>query len=165
MPDPLTLFERWYAAPLAVLETVPNGDGAFVAFSVSLTLYERFARSALKAAGLKANDEALHARLADDFAIVKTEATEFWNVMRHGMQHQAMPMQRQHGGATLTPWRFHGDFPRPIQFGSQEGSRLLQVQPWLFRDVVLKLYRGSPQLIDQNQSFPRANIFPMLPGA
>jgi hypothetical protein len=167
--DPSILFNRWYAVPLTALESLPNGDGAFVAFGVSLALYERFARSAINAAGGRANDQALHARLAADFGVTEPEAAEFWQVMRHGMQHQAMPLQRQHGGSSLTPWLFHGEFPRAIQFGTQSGQRVLQVQPWLFRDVVLALYRTSPQLIAHNQSFPWASIFPMAqvaePGA
>jgi hypothetical protein len=161
--DPLTLFNRWYAVPLTALESLQNGDGAFVAFGVSLALYERFARSAIKTAGTKAHDQALHARLAADFGVTETEAAEFWQVMRHGMQHQAMPLQRQHGGTSLTPWVFHGEFARPIQFGTQSGQRVLQVQPWHFRDVVLRLYQDSPQLIDHNQSFPWASIFPLPP--
>ncbi len=161
--DPLTLFDRWYAAPLIALEALPNGDGAFVTFSVSLGLYERFARSAINAAGGKASDQALFARLAADFEINEPDAAEFWQVMRHGMQHQAMPMQRRYGGPALTPWQFSHTFCRPIQFDSSGEQRILQVQPWLFRDVVLRLYHDNPQMIDHNQSFPWASIFPMQP--
>jgi hypothetical protein len=35
----------------------------------------------------------------------------------------------------------------------------LQIQPWRFRDEVLRLFRNRPELISKNQSFPWATIF------
>lgn len=160
--DPQELFERWYVVPLRWLEAIPNGDGAFVAFAVSLALYERFAKAAIKKdTGKKANDIALCGRLAQDFGVSESEAEEFWQVMRHGLQHQAMPMQSQQGASSLPGWLFNGNLPRPIQFGRQGSQRMLLVQPWLFRDIVLRMYRSRPDLIDYNQSFPWASIYPM----
>jgi hypothetical protein len=158
--DPGRLFERWYATPLAELEKVPNGDGAFVAFSVALALYERFALSAIGAAGQKADPAAMYTRLAVDFNVMEEEAAEFWEIMRHGVQHQAMPMQRQKN-KRLTPWLFNASFKQPIEFGTRAGGRVLQVQPWLFRDKVVDLYRQNTKMIDHNQSFPWASIFPL----
>ena len=157
--DPLKLFERWYSTPLTELEKIANGDGAFVAFSTALALYERFARSAIDAAGQKADAAAVYKRLAMDFNVTEAEAAEFWEIMRHGVQHQAMPMQKQKN-KPLTPWLFSGAFRQPIEFGTKAGQRILQVQPWLFRDKVIDLYRNNPNLIDHNQSFPWASIFP-----
>lgn len=156
--DTVKLFERWYATPLAELEKIPNGDGAFVAFSVALALYERFARSSIDAAGQKADASAMYKRLAFDFNITEAEATQFWEIMRHGVQHQAMPMQKQKK-KSLTPWLFNDSFRQPIEFGTYSGKRVLQVHPWLFRDKVVDLYRQNPKLIDHSQSFPWAGIF------
>lgn len=158
--DPKELFERWYVAPLRWLETIPNGDGAFIAFSVSIALYERFAKSAAKHAGGKGDENALYAKLVADFSITNPEAEEFWQIMRHGLQHYAMPMQQQQGSKSLSKWRFDGAYPRPIQFVGQGADRKLLVQPWLFRDVVLRLYRDKPELIAYNHSFPWASILP-----
>jgi hypothetical protein len=156
------LFERWYIVPLRWLEAIPNGDGAFVAFAISLALYERFARSAIKANGEKADTSAVTALLAQHFEITDDEAKVFWQIMRDGMQHQGMPMQQQRGESIL-PWRFSGSFSKPIQFASEGSERVLQVQPWLFRDAVLRLYRERPDLIDVSRSFPWATIFPSEP--
>ncbi len=156
--DTVKLFERWYATPLAKLEEIPHGDGAFVAFSVALALYDRFARSCIDAAGQKADTVAMYKRLAIDFNIAEAEAAEFWEIMRHGVQHQVMPMQKQRN-KPLTPWLFNGSFQQPIAFETRSGKRVLQVQPWLFRDKVIDLYRQNPKMIDHNQSFPWASIF------
>jgi hypothetical protein len=158
--DTIELFERWYATPLAELEKIRNGDGAFVAFGVALALYERFARSAIDAVGKKADTAAMYERLAADFNITEAEATEFWEIMRHGVQHQAMPMQKQKN-KPLTQWLFNGSFQQPIEFGTHSGKRVLQVQPWLFRDKVIDLYRRNPEMINHSQAFPWASTFPL----
>ncbi len=156
--DPLILFHRWFEVPLRQLETIPNGDGAFVAFGVSLALYERFARSMIDASRQRANDQALLARLAQDFGITESEAEVFWQVMRHGLQHQGMPMQRNQS-RPLPRWLFNGSFRRPIEFQSDPQGTVLCVQPWLFQETVLRLYEAHPEMIAHSQSFPWAAIF------
>lgn len=37
MNDPKGLFDRWHGAPLRMLETLSNGDGAFVTLAVSMS--------------------------------------------------------------------------------------------------------------------------------
>jgi len=162
MNDPKTLFERWYAAPLRLLETLPNGDGAFVALSVSLALYERFAKAFIKHdLKQKADETAFINKLASDFAISESEATTFWDVMRHGFQHQAMPMQSGQGKSDKPKWLVNGDLPKPIEYGKSVQKDVLLVQPWLFRDQVLAMYEKRPDLIAASQSFPWASIFPV----
>lgn len=162
MSDPKTLFERWYAVPLRLLETLPNGDGAFVALSVSLALYERFAKAFIKNdLKQKANETAFIKKLASDFAISESEATTFWDVMRHGLQHQAMPMQSGQGKNDKPKWLVNGDLPKAIQYGKSGQEEVLLIQPWLFRDNVLAMYETRPDLIAASQSFPWASIFPV----
>ena len=155
-------FQRWFAAPFKHLETMLNGDGAFVAFAVSLALYERYAKSLLIAAKQPANGEGIKKQLAADLKIPLADADEFWHIMRDGMQHQAMPQQKDRGNP-LTPWLFEGGFPLPVQFGTNDtGQRVLCVQPWLFCDFVVNLYRARPEVLHLNKSYPWASIFPVL---
>lgn len=154
-------FERWFAAPIKHLEGIPNGDGAFVAFSVALALYERYAKSLLIAAKERADKDGLHRQLAADLGVPVPDAAEFWAVMRDGMQHAAMPMQMQRD-KQLTPWLFEASFPKPVQFAADgTGRRVLCVQPWLFCDLVVNLYRTRPDVLRLNKSFPWASIFPV----
>jgi len=164
--DPEALFQRWFVAPLRLLETLENGDGAFVALLVSLALYERFAKAFIKH-DLKqtADDAAFTKKLAFDFSISEREATVFWDVMRHGLQHQAMPMQSGRSKCITPRWQFKHELPKPIQLGGSDVDDLLLVQPWLFRDRVLAMYEKRPDLIGASQSFPWASIFPEEPGA
>lgn len=154
--DPNETFERWYVIPLRILETLPNGDGAFVVFAVSLALYERFAKAFIKERlKLKANSNELCRKLAADFDLRESAATTFWDVMRNGLQHQGMPLVAK---SSIRRWRFSGKCTKPIEF--RAGDTELWVQPWLFRDKVLWLYRQDPELIATSESFPWASIFP-----
>lgn len=155
-------FQRWFAAPFKHLEAMPNGDGASVAFAVSLALYERYAKSLLIAAKQPANGEGIKKQLAADLNIPLADASEFWTVMRDGMQHQAMPVQKQRD-KQLPPWVFNGNFPKPVQFMRNAGGlRVLCVHTWLFCDLVVTLYRTHPEVLYLNKSYPWASIFPVL---
>jgi hypothetical protein len=157
--DPKELFERWFIIPLRCLEQIPSGDGGIVAFATSLYLYERYAISLIDAAGQKADDDAFHLQLARDFAFSNAaDATLFWKVARHGFLHQGMALAQQRGVA-VPLWRMHGDFKVPVEFHDVGGTRVLCIQPWLFRNRVLQLWRDRPELIAHSKSFPWASIY------
>ena len=157
--DPQELFERWFIIPLRCLEQIPSGDGGIVAFSASLYLYERYAKSLVDAAGGKADDAALYTQLMTDFGFATADdAKLFWNVVRNGFLHQGMAMAQQHGAA-LPPWLMNGDFKPAVFFQEIRSTRVLCIQPWLFRDRVLGLFRDRPDLIAHSKSFPWASIY------
>ena len=157
--NPKELFERWFVVPLHLLEHVPSGDGAIVAFTSSLYLYERYAKSLIDASKHKADDTAFYAQLVGDFRFSHVnDAKLFWNVARNGFLHQGMAMVQQHG-AELPPWLFSADFKAPVEFLDIRGTRVLCIQPWLFRDRVLGLFRDRPELIAHSKSFPWASIY------
>jgi len=58
---PQDKFHNWYAGPLATLATLKDGDGAFIAFGISLALFERYVRALLKRKGI--NGSAANFRL------------------------------------------------------------------------------------------------------
>jgi hypothetical protein len=157
--DPKELFERWFIIPLRCLEQIPSGDGGIVAFSTSLYLYERYAKSLIDAVGCKANRAAFCSQLASDFALSKADAELFWDLARVGFLHQGMALSQRRGDAAPTPWRMSGDFKTPVEFREIRITRVLCIQPWLFRDRVLQLFRDRPDLIDHSKSFPWASIY------
>ena len=157
---PKELFERWFVIPLRLLEHISSGDGGIVAFASSLYIYERYAKSLIDAGGHKADDTAFHAQLSADFGFSSVSAAElFWRVARNGFLHQGMALQAGRGGAPLPPWLMSGDFKLPVEFRDIHGTRVLCIQPWLFRDRVLGLFRDRPDLIAHSKSFPWATIY------
>jgi hypothetical protein len=156
----IELFERWFIVPLRQLEHIPAGDGAIVAFASCLYLYERFAKSLLDYSGKKADDAAFYAQLASDFGFASAADAElFWRIARNGFLHQGMPLQAERGGAALPPWQMTGGFKNPVEFQDIGGTRVLCIQPWLFRDRVLHLFRDRPDLIAHSKSFPWVSIY------
>jgi hypothetical protein len=159
--DPLTLFRRWYSVPLRELEKLPNGDGGFVVLATSCFLYERYAKAALDSTGTRATDEAMIGQLAADLQSDVDTATQFWDLIRNGFLHQAMPKQKVFGKAAPTRWETNGVFTAPFRIATDTSGSVLQIQPWLFRDRVLDLFEGRPDLIARNTSFPWGSIWRM----
>ncbi len=155
--DARTLFERWYVKPLTSLEQLPDGDGGFVVLATCCFLYERYANALLDSQQKTVTPNALVAQFAADFSVDSETAKAFWKVIRHGFLHQGMPMQHESGKKTLPDWATSQDFRAPVEF--DRAWSLLKIQPWLFRDKVLALYRARPDLIAHNNSFPWGKIF------
>ena len=157
---PDKLFERWYIVPLQMLRTISNGDGGFVALATAMFLYERYANARIKQLGKSAKPEELHKQFASDFVVEEEVAKVFWKVMRDGILHLGMPMQKE-GGKELPPWIFHNDFRQAVELCKIDGEQLLKVQTWLIVDKVISLWQNNLGLIAKNESFPWANILSM----
>lgn len=157
--NPQSLFDRWYKKPLIELEKLPNGDGGFVVLATCCFLYERYAKSVLKSKNKKANYDNLIQQLCDDFCINDQTADAFWKVIRNGFLHQGMPVQQSQGEMSFPSWQTCAVFEVPIKLVEKSTQLVLQIQPWLFRDHIFKLYEASPEFIKYNQSFPWAIIW------
>jgi hypothetical protein len=156
MSTPIELFRRWYAAPLRHVESLANGDGAFVALACSCFLYERYATAMIKETGGKADRSAKITQFESDFKIDNDTATHFWDVIRNGFLHQGMGMQLG-SGSSFPEWSVSKDSPRIEFLAGSPGQ--LRIQPWLFRDRVIELWESRPDLLDANGSFPWATIW------
>lgn len=158
--DPESLFDRWYRAPLLMLETaLPEGDGGCVVLATCCFLYERYARALLKDNNKEATTEAVIGQLALDFDITTEEAQIFWDVVRNGFLHQGMPKQGGQADSKPPKWRTQHSFDRPIQVTDDPPRGELRTQTWRIRDRVLELYKQRPDLIAYNKkSFPWAEI-------
>lgn len=149
-------FDRWYKAPLKMIESLENGDGAFVALAVSCFLYERYCVAYLRSKNTKATDTAKLTQLAADFSISEDTAEAFWKVIRNGFLHQGMGLQKSTASVPLPTWSVSHEFQR-IELETAPIAHL-KIQPWLFRDRVFELWDAHPELIDSNASFPWATI-------
>ena len=158
MQNPRELFEVWYVKPLRVLESIPDGAGAFIALATSCFLYERYVDALVEEAGGKPNKQSRVKQLVVDFGIEEEAARIFWEVMRDGILHKGMP-KRKDRSRELPPWQFHGDFNQPINLDKENDiPQELQVQPWLFMEKVINLWQENLDLLDRNNSFPWARI-------
>ncbi len=145
--DPVELFNLWYRDPLKKL----GRDGGFIALAISCLLYERYADALRVDVDRDADCEEFRARqLAADLGLSPEVAGKFWDVMRNGLLHQAMPKGRDRG-EKASSWELSGEFKVPIRFDAR--AKLLEVEPLLFRDRVLDLYAKRPDVIAANKSF------------
>lgn len=139
---------------------MPNGDGAFIALSVSCALYERYAVARLEQSIKKADKKNRLDQFMTDFAADERTAEVFWSVIRDGLAHQAMPLHHARRGKH-PPWWFHESYPdtTPIRLENVRGTEVLKVQPWQFMDRVLSLWQDNTDLLTSSSSFPWGNIF------
>jgi hypothetical protein len=97
MPNTVNeFFDRWFLKPIEALKKVANNDGLLVALTTACALYERYA-TAVK--------ENVSDQLAKDFNISSDAAKIFWDIIRVGLSHEAMPKQLNYG-KTLSQCRF-----------------------------------------------------------
>ena len=154
MPSDKELFDLWFAQPLRQLEAMPRGQGGFIALATSCLLYERLANALLSSKSIKADTKALIVELASDFSVDEPTAAAFWGVIRHGLLHEAMPLQRKRK-TPLPKWAFHADYPL-MALQQVKGSPFLKVQPWKFMNRVLELWDTNLSLLSASRSFPWA---------
>lgn len=161
MERPEVLFHKWYVEPLRVLEGLSGGHGGFIALATSCFLYERYAVAVIKNSPGKgkASKDAKISQLAWDFDVDEQTAKFFWEVIRDGLLHQAMPKQLDRGKEALLRWEFQHDFPKPIELVCEQKQRVLRVQPWLFMHRVIELWLENMDLLEQSDSFPWANVY------
>jgi hypothetical protein len=153
-------FNYWFVVPVQHLRSIPNNDGSFVALAISLFLYERYASVMLKQRGMKVNEKNIPKQIVVDFGIDEHVARAFWDVMRNGLLHQGMPKQAEKGRKTLPDWIFHhNQVEHPMEVIDINGRRLLSVQPWMVVNKVIELWAENLHLLDQNQSFPWAQVY------
>jgi hypothetical protein len=155
MYDPKELFNRWYVTPLRMLESLPNGNGGFIALAISCALYERYATAVIEKSGGKATKEAKLQQLMHDFNTDKASAKAFWDTIRDGLVHQAMPLQKK----KHPRWRFEHSYLEPFELVDcrEDGRPILEVQPWKFMNAVISLCEKNLSLLMESESFPWGN--------
>jgi hypothetical protein len=92
--SPKQKFIRWYVRPFNRLRRIPHGDGAYIALSIGFSLCERYYR-------IKSNTITKHQvsdpflrHAARDYNCDVDLFKAFWNLFRHGIQHQGAPKKK-----------------------------------------------------------------------
>ena len=158
MTESQELFERWFVNPLEILQSIPNGDGGFIALATCCFLYERYVKSVIKRSGIKANKPSLIRQFSEDFSTTEETSRVFWNVVRDGILHQGLPKQREHGSKSLPGYILHHSFTIPVELVDWGGEPALRIQPWLFMSKVIELWQDKIYLLEESESFPFPRI-------
>ena len=150
--NPEQLFHRWFVVPLAELRKLDKGDGAFVALTTVLPLYERAIISRLKLRGDATTENEIKAEVEADLQIAANVRARFWSIFRNGFMHQGMGLDGH------TKWRISADYTHSPQLLTHDGVDCVCIDPWKFADHVLGLFQAHPELITASESFPFATI-------
>lgn len=153
MSEDYDQFRSWYYEPLKTLETMPSGQGGFVAVATACFLYERYAVAILKSQGKKANRAGIVIQLSNDFEVDGETAEVFWKVIRDGILHQGMPLRSD----DLPIWGFHDAYPA-LDLVINDNGPFLKVQPWKFTERVLQLWDDHFDMLKKSGAFPWATI-------
>jgi hypothetical protein len=147
----LTHFERWFATPLRLLRTLENGDGAFVALSMSFALFERYVKSDLKRKGQEANPANFFADAAALTGVDIDLFKKFWGMYRDGIQHYLQPKQFTSNGIEYG-WVIDSQFPAmPYYLMNSDTERVIALDPWKWADFVLGLYENDPAILTRGK--------------
>ena len=148
-------FHLWFVEPIKKLKELPDGAGGFVAFMVGLALYERLIVAKLKLENRQIDDDAVQQVMADDLGLTDPQRRIFWDMLRNGLLHQAMPKVGKTG------CMFHHTFSGNPEFKSLNDTPVICIDPWKFTDRVLQEFLSSPSLIIASESYPLASIAPI----
>lgn len=149
-----TLWERfdgWFAKPIEKLKECPEGDGAFLAMSAAMSLCERFYRTLTGTHEGSNDDLAFRRAAAADFGIAEREFEIFWQVFRHGIQHQGMPkLYRDKKSGIEYRWNFGLPYPAlPVFVPANPKITVICIDPWKFASLVCDKYRARPDILQE----------------
>lgn len=155
----LTHFERWFATPLRLLRTLENGDGAFIALSVSFALFERYVKSDLKRKEQEANPGNFFADASSLTGVDLDLFKKFWGMYRDGIQHYLQPKQFTSNGIEYG-WVIESQFPAmPYYVVDTPTERVIAIDPWKWTDFVLELYEKDPAILGIMESHAFGGIY------
>lgn len=155
-------FARWYATPLKVLKGIPDGDGAFVALSIGCFLCERYYRSVAGTQEKFWSSKEFIEAAAKDLDVSKSFFEDFWDMFRHGTQHQGAPKKKKKedkttGQKTHFRWRISHTFEAVPTRYKKKNRVVICINPWAFAELMLsKFFSDSARLSDvSNHMFGR----------
>ena len=177
--SPLTKFIRWFVIPFNMVKNIPNGDGAFVALSIGLSLCERYFRvkSQTAAALTEAQrkewnrqnnaeyDQQFQFKAAESLGVTRGDFESFWLVYRNGLQHQGMPrlvkLLHQDGSTSVEyGWEFEStDNPAPRKVKRKAKRFVIYIDPWAFTQWIIDLLLEDPHTLEQSIDHPVASLY------
>lgn len=151
--NPQQKFEDWFARPLSTLATLKDGDAAFVAFGMSLALYERFIKAKLKKNMQEGTPANFKTAAAEDLGITRDDFSIWWEIFRDGINHQASPKKVKKSGIEYK-WAFSASYPAI----PKRVVDCFQVNPWGFADLVISKYRSDPIALAASDTYSLGDI-------
>ena len=152
----LEFFIAWFAKPIQSLDI----DGGFVAFMVTLALYERLIHAKLQIKG-KDTKSNFFDYMATDLGLTLDERRDFWDMFRHGMLHRGMPKIDKEKQKTTTGYIFQSDFSAYPEFKMYYGQPIICIDPTKFAARILDEFIQSPELILLADLFPFPTVGPI----
>lgn len=165
----LERFEMWFADPLEFLEhkktLTPSVrhkmfDGAFMAMSLGLFLFERYYR--VKSGTHDAEpdprpgdwDSRFKRCASIDLNIDYDFLEAFWSVFRNGIQHQGMPRRVLRGykkkGKVWHLWDIDGDYPAlPHVHWKPTGEMVICINPWKFASFMVNRLKNEHRILQE----------------
>jgi len=149
-------FELWFANPLNELEQ-RSEHGAFLAFMVSFSLFERFVKSKLDAENRNGKEF-----FDEDAAVLGIDRQlfgDFWDMYRVGIMHYLQPKIGKKDGLLLS-WEIaaeYGELPEYF-LDTEENIWFIRISPWKWAKLTVRLWESRPDLLDKLEKFPMGRI-------
>jgi len=139
------LVEQYYIEPLRAMKR----HEAFVCLSICFPLYEKLLRKALNIHDDEkfSQGHRVFNSIGKNWQISAEQAYQFWSHWRNGLLHRGMPKASDNFKTWLTPEGNQGIVV------NKEGH--ISLNPWVFRDVLLKL-------LESNKGIWKDEDFPLL---
>jgi hypothetical protein len=147
MPSTLEKFTRWFIIPLNTLKMIPDGDGAFIALSIGCLLCERYYRIATNTQEIQSGTQFQNAAAAD-LNVNQEFFRNFWNVYRHGVQHQATPKTFSASDGPTYKWSISADFKAIPTRCIRDGVTIICLDPWKFADSMVAKFLADPAKLE-----------------
>ena len=154
-PSARERFDRWFTAPVKVLsKELDHGDGAFVVMSMGFFLCERYFRSVTETTD-DHTKVCFKNRAADELDVNRDFFEDFWNIYRHGIQHQGSPKGQviakripntQHskpGYPISYKWRIDGSFDSLPQKWLDSEHTYICIDPFGFTQRIIALWHEA----------------------
>jgi len=155
----LKKFDRWFVAPIQLLKALSGGDGAFVALSVSFSLFERYVKSDLKRRKVVADSENFFIEASLVTGVEPDLLKKFWGMFRDGMQHYLQPKTFTSNGIYYG-WAFGESFPAlPYYVVNTETDRTIALNPWKWTEFVVSLYEKDPGILEIMESHAFGGLY------
>ncbi len=149
---PLNL-DAFFSEPIRLLEAQRDEscDGAFLALSASLAMYERFLIKLAQSSGRNTEGDKMALGGEDLGCMGEDNFRIFWGCFRDGLQHQFQPTKKR--GGISYDWRISdttGEIPKVTEVGAKKF--VVEVNPWAFARLVRRRFDENPTFFQKAKS-------------
>ena len=157
--EPFDKIDAWFIGPIRLLHKLRNddSDGAFLAMSASLAMYERFLIKVAQTESNNTEDNRCIIGGKDLGGIGEPSFRIFWGCFRDGLQHQFQPTKKR--GTKTYYWNLSNDHEAiPEVIIHDDNSSTIKVNPWKFAELVNQRFQENPQFYEQGKSHKPAIV-------